>query len=269
MIFGKNTSVVKAHKASKASKASKVSKASKASKRSQAGINMYRVPGVPVGSFLYFGSGMKEPYSKLSNFSECSVTLKMWVIRDFNEFYLKEYTFPSAESAWWAHFLVRDVDITRLAVGGDLSKLETGLGHFYDGEVLSKKIDYWGRKSNVGIVAKLLAGKRGTCIRQRAKELGIVMSVHAFPKYGPQGADSTLSKIWSRILGAKYSQNALHRQVLLSTGTHHLVEFTRAGIDVIYKSFWAGRVEKNELHGRNFMGECMMSAREVIKGKGY
>ena len=262
MIFGKNTSVVKAHKKSK------ISKTSKTSKKSQDEINMYRVPGIPVGSFLYFGSGMKAPYNKLSNFSECAVTLKLWVLKNFNEFYLKEYTFPSSEHAWWAHFLVRDADITRLAIGGDFSKLKTGLGHFYEGEILSKKIEYWGRKSNVGIVPKLLAGKKGTNIRQRAKELGLFMSIHPIGRYGPQGEDSTLSKIWSRILVAKYSQNASHRQVLLSTGTHHLVEFTRAGIDRVFKEFWCGRVEKNELHGRNFMGECMMSAREVMKEKG-
>lgn len=260
MIFGKNSDVVKAHKKSKTLKES-----SKSSKKSKKEINIYRVPGVPVGSFLYFGSGMKAPYNKLSNFSECPVTLRLWVLKNFNEFYPKEYTFPSSEHAWWAHFLIRDVDINRLAVGGDMAKLRTGLAHFYDGEVLSKKIEYWGKKSNVGIVAKLLAGKKGTNIRQRAKELGFCMSLHASPKYGPQGADSTLSKIWSRILLAKYTQNASYRQVLLGSGDHQLVEFTRAGIDRIYKSFWCGRVEKNELHGQNFMGSCMMSAREVIR----
>lgn len=227
-------------------------------------MNMYRVPGVQVGPFLYFGSGMKAPYNKLSNLNECSVTVKLWVLKNFNEFYLKEYTFPSAEAAWWAHFLLKDADITRLAIGGDMSNLETGLGHFYDGEVLAEKIEYWGRKSNVGIVAKLLAAKKGTNIRQTAKELGIYMGTHPVGRYGAQGADSTLTEIWDRILLAKFNQNASHRQVLLDTGDHHLVEFTRTNIDKAYKKFWSGRVESNELHGKNFMGECMMRVREVM-----
>ena len=220
--------------------------------------------GIPVGSFINFGSGMKAPYNKLSNFNGCTITGKIWISVEFNKFSLKEFTFPSSEHLWWSHFLVLEKDVKRIAIGGDLSTIESGLAFFYKGEELEKKIEYWGRKNNVGIVAKLLAGKGGTKYRKRAADLGMKMSIHPCPKYGNEGSDMTLRKIWSSILIAKYAQNEGHRSVLLGTGDHHLVEFTRAPMARIQREFWAGRVESGRLYGKNYMGDCMMCVRDVM-----
>lgn len=161
-------------------------------------------------------------------------------------------------------FLLRDCDIKRLATGGDLSTLESGLAHFYEGEELSKKVKYWSGKGNVGIVPKILAGKKGTRHRKRAMDMGMRMSVHPCDRYGPQGSDRVLAKIWSKILVAKYTQNKEHRDVLIGTGDKHLVEFTRAPVTRIRKEFWAGRIIDGRLCGGNYMGKCMMSVREIL-----
>lgn len=226
--------------------------------------NVPNTPGVPVGTFINFGSGMSAPYNKLSNFNECTITGKIHVMVGFNEYSPKEFTFPSSEHFWWAHFLVRECDVKRLAINGDLSTLETGLPLLLEGDKLRRALEYWPKKNNVGIVAKLLAGKNGSSYRKRAMKLGIQMSVHPCVKYGPQGADRTLSKIWTSILVAKYTQNSGHRQVLIGTGDHHLVEFTKSSSERVSSEFWAGRVIGGKLYGKNYMGDCMMSIRETI-----
>lgn len=217
--------------------------------------------GRHIDSFIYFGSGMAPPYNKLSNFNACTITGRLWIMTGSNEYVVKEYTFPSSEHLWWAHFLVLDRDIKRLAIGGDLSTLESGLALFYKGGELSKKISYWSKKENVGIVAKMLGGKK----RKRAIDLGMKMSVHPCEKYGRQGTEKTLDKIWKRILVAKYTQNSEHRDVLLGTGSHALVEFTRTPKDRIGKEFWCGRAQESKLYGRNYMGDCLVAMREYLK----
>ena len=223
--------------------------------------------GVRVGSdsHIYFGSGSKAPFNKLSNFSKCNITGKMWIFKGFNEYVLKEFVFPSSEHMWWAHFFVVERDVRRLAIGGDLSTLQ-GLEHFYEGEDLEKKISYWSRKDNVGIVAKLLAGKKGTNYRKRASDIGMCMTIHPCERYGPQGEDSTLWKIWKRILLAKYTQNRGHYSVLMGTKSKKLVEFTRAPMIRIEKEFWAGRVVDSNLYGGNYMGDCMVRIRDHLLG---
>ncbi len=232
------------------------------SKRERRALGGYAIPCVPVGSFAYFGGRAKPPLDKLSNLSKCAVTIRLWVLRDFHKFSSEEFTFPSAEAAWRAHFLVRERDIARLAVGGDLSTLRTGLSRFYDGEALEKKIAHWKRRDGVGIVAKLLGRTDGG--RTKARELGLVMGAHPIGRYGPPGAVSTLTDIWTRVLEAKFSQNPSHRRALLGTEDRHLVELTTTRIEKTPCDFWAGRVVANRLYGGNFMGERMMSARESM-----
>lgn len=211
------------------SKSPKVPKTSKTPKTPQ-------VPGVPMGSFVYFGSEAKAPYNKLSNLNQCNITGNVWVLDGSNEYVTREYTFPSSEHFWCAHFFERDCDIKRLAVGGDLSTLETGLGYFVSPGKLDAKIKHCSRRNNVGTVAYMLTSnekslyyKRASrrCVR-RASRIGMVMSINPSEKYGPQGTDETLRNIWSNILMSKMSQNEEHRNILLGTQRNHLVDFSNS-----------------------------------------
>lgn len=222
-------------------------------------------------TFRYFGSGMSKPFNMLSNFSECEIVCNLFIEDGNGGFIKKDYTFPSSEHVWWSHFMYRDCDISRLAVGGDLSTvngLEVILGK-YTGE---KKAKYWGKKDNVGIVPKMLASRMNKkTFRPRAKSIGIEMTMNPHPWYG-EHSDDNLDAIWTKILVLKYSQNKDHRRVLQSTSGENLVEFCRMYPE---KQFWAGQVEGGVKHkngkieggsivGRNYMGDMMVKIRGMF-----
>lgn len=222
------------------------------------------VPGVPVGPSISFGSRVQAPYNKLSNFNACYVTGTIYVLENFDEFVLKEYTFPSSEHFYWAHYFVKECDIERLAVGGDLASLETGLPLLVPTEKLEKYLKCWQKNDNVGIVAKMLYGKSHISCLRKAADLGMTMGDNPIGKYGKQGADSTRTMIWTRVLVAKFTQNIDHRHVLLGTRDNHLVNITRTPLGEIYKDFFSGRVVDGKLYGRNYMGDCMMEMRDTL-----
>ena len=225
-------------------------------------------------SFRYFGSRMCKPFNLLSNFSECEIKGEMFVMNSNGCIGQKEYVFPSSEHFWWAHFLLLDKDISRLAVGGDLSTLESGLQILLHSNISQRKIKYWKKSCSVGVVAKILAFRDKTSnVRIIAKKLGMTMSIHPMECYGLKSRTYTIVSIWKKILIAKYSQNIRHRMALLSTGEEHLVEFCKTNPE---KQFWAGKVKDGSktntgiikggtLVGNNFMGKCLMATRKEMK----
>ena len=117
---------------------------------------------------------------------------------------------------------------------------------------MQKKL-YWGRKKNVGILAKML--------RKRASKLGMVMREHVRPQYGTLGTRKTLLAVWTSILTAKYSQNEDHRKVLLSTAGKRLIERDNRAKS---SSLWGakegsieGRPDRLTTVGINFMGKLL------------
>lgn len=212
---------------------------------------------------VYFGSSSSAVTRKLSNFSDCVVKGRMFVLDSSGGISKEEFTFPSSEHMWWAHFMYRRCDISRLAIGGDLSTIESGLTLLYksmDSKKLSGKIKYWKNRNCVGIVAKVLANRdKKKNLRTRAGEIGLQMSIHPMKEYGKQGDSETLVNIWKDILMSKFSTNMDHRNVLVGTGHKFLVEFCRMHEE---KQFWAGKVKDNVLYGRNFMGLCLMATRK-------
>ena len=223
-------------------------------------------------TYRYFGSSMGKPMNLLSNFSQCEIECEMYILNEKGRIVQKSFVFPSAESAWWAHFLVNECDISRLAIGGDLSTLESGLTVLLGENIGPQKAKYWQKKDNVGIVAKMLAYRdKQTNVRTRAKKIGIEMTIDPSEVYG-MVKKFTLINIWKKILIAKYSQNILHRRALLSTDDAHLVEFCRMNPE---KQFWAAQIQDGtktksgiiggKLVGNNFMGKCLMATRKEMK----
>lgn len=219
---------------------------------------------------IYIGSGMARPYNLLSNFSECTIVGEVYIKKDDDSFEIKNYTFPCSEHYFWAHFMYRDCDIKRLAIGGDMSTLE-GLKFFFKEDVYVSKVKFWSKKKNVGIVAKMLANRSGI-FRKRADKLGFIMSIHPLVQYGEQGTDETLFSIWKKILFHKYTQNKDHRDILEGTGNKRIVEFCRMKPE---NQFWAGQVvggtrmrNKNisggDVVGFNYMGKMLMMTRDLM-----
>lgn len=243
---------------------------------------------------------MSAPFHLLSNFSKCEIRATVFVEVDEDEgeeknqgsdkggedvdertdctrvLLEREFVFPSSEHFWCAHFMRRHRDVSRLALGGDLSTLSSGLRAILGDDTGRKKAQYWGKKGNVGIVAKMLAAKDSERGRYRAKAMGIDMSVHPLEQYGPQGAMDTLVAIWTRIVHEKFTQNTAHRRALVSTGRDDvLVEFVRSKPE---SSLWGGLVRGGVKHsagngghisggvlvGDNFMGKRIMALRSEL-----
>lgn len=270
-------------------------------------------PAMSSYSFRYFGSGMSAPFHMLSNFNECRITGRVYVQQDAQEpqqqqrrrkqageagavsttpsgddghrLVEREFLFPSAEHYWWAHFTKNAPDVSRLAVGGDLSTLEGGLRLLLGARAGEQKAKHWRKKNSVGIVAKMVAAanttkkknksgaKIETVHRPRAHELGMELGLHPLEQYGPQGNIETLRAIWHKIQTEKFAQNPEHRRVLASTGEETLVEFVRMRPE---GHMWGGQVRGGvrrpkglivgggELVGRNFTGKCLMAVRASL-----
>lgn len=260
-------------------------------------------------SFRYFGSGTSAPFHMLSNFNECRIAGRVFVLQqeadrqrlqgtepasgtpgdDANCFAEREFLFPSAEHYWWAHFTKNTSDVSRLAIGGDLSTLEGGLQLLLGAPTGEQKARHWRKKNSVGIVAKMVAAantatKKNSSAspsssaaeiihRPRAHELGMELGLHPLEQYGPQGDIETLRAIWRKIQADKFSQNPEHRRVLASTGEETLVEFVRMRPE---GHMWGGQVrggvrrpkglivDGGELVGRNFTGKCLMAVRASL-----
>jgi len=220
---------------------------------------------------------MTKPYVQLSNMSECKITGYLSVQVDGGKFEQKEYVFPCAEHYWWAHFMPRHEDVSRLAIGGDLSTVD-GLKVIHGDFIGTTKGRYWSRKGSVGIVSKMLTHKSEDGKRYKAEELGMCVQEFPLDQYGPPGGHSSLISIWKKILFAKYTQNPVHRAILMSTGSEILVDYTRSTPE---KKFWTahvvnggerycgGRIVGGELVGNNFMGKCMMATRKEMYGRNY
>lgn len=97
--------------------------------------------------YIYFGSASKEPYNVLSNFHQATV-------------HFRGLTFDSTEHAYQS---TKFVEVQRFAKGGDLSDFSSFkvfkaifFGKNASEADAQKKINYWSKKGNVGIVAKMV-----------------------------------------------------------------------------------------------------------------
>ena len=222
----------------------------------------------------YIGHSTVAPFNKLSNFNECRIEGSIFIKTLGTEeetFQECEYVFPSAEHFYWAHFTDNHSDIERLAVGGDLSTLD-GLKLIMGEFVGTVKARYWGKKQNTGVVCKMLSMKKDGK-RINAEKLGITLQDYPLIQYGPKGSNKTLVTIWKKILFAKYTQNKIHRGILLGTGSDVLVELTNNSPE---KQFFSAKVEGGvclsggrtiggKVIGGNFHGKMSAAVRTHVR----
>ena len=179
-------------------------------------------------NFLYFSSNAKYPYFKLSNFNECKINGNVNRI---------EYIFPSSEHYYMAHFF-ENPEI--LSINGKYGNIDA-LKYFYKTqEIADKKIKYWGKKNNIGIVAKMLKNNPGNLTLKNI---------------------DSKEKIWNKVLLNKYMDNKEHRNILLSTRGNVLVEFSRNAKE---DSFYHGKIVDDKIIGNNYMGKKMMEMRDIF-----
>ena len=195
---------------------------------------------------IFFWSGAKEPYHKLSNFYECRVSFD-------------GITYPSSEHAFQAQRVPLKERHELLSINGLLADFETGFRYFFPRDVTKadKKASHWGKKRNIGILAKMLINKKA--------------------KSGESLVDMTseeCASVFFKILKAKYTQNEDLKSLLLGTEGRYLLEFDKGAERMKKKGEvcrWGGMVKKIETQelqgfkgrviGSNQMGTLMMRVR--------
>jgi len=112
-------------------------------------------------------------------------------------------------------------------------------------------------------VAKMISNLKGN-LAAEAFGIGFVRKEHFW-----RGEDE-LWLLWKPILMAKFEQNEEAREVLLSTGSDVLVEFSRfPGVE---RNFWGAYVKRESagavlsIQGRNMMGRFLMRVRRSLCG---
>jgi len=176
---------------------------------------------------INFFSNAKMPFCKLSNFSH----IKDGII-------VNDITYASTEHAFQAQKYIKD-DRWRFGLDGDLGSWE-GFGL-----VSKKSSDYWKKKDNIGIIAKMATNKI------KGKKLGLTR-IFEF-----QSTD----ELWESILVKKFSIQEFGN-VLRSTEDMYLLEFDRGAKR--NGSKWGGLIEAETLYGENNMGKYLMKVREFI-----
>jgi len=212
-------------------------------------------------SIVYFGSSMAAPFHLLSNFSH---------LRDDETMIeLNGILYCSTEHAYQSRKVAPD-HRHRFSIHGDLSDFSIMVESdaFYPKltkEERQRKVDYWQKKHNIGIIAKMAVTK------DIMSKLGLA-SVEFIPS----------NEIWLTILKQKFS-NERFKNVLLPatpiynkttnsfvkttyTGKETLIEFSRSAKHL--HAFFGGVVDENgNVYGENYMGARLMEVREELRAQ--
>tara|TARA_B100001996_G_C18577235_1_gene560811 strand:- start:285 stop:815 length:531 start_codon:yes stop_codon:yes gene_type:complete len=172
---------------------------------------------------IQFNASGKEPYNGLSNFEEVDI-----------EYEGKVYA--SVEHCFQAQRYGEE-DKKRFTKEGDL-------GTWEGFEKVSKKSDeYWRKKRNIGIIAKMATNKENVLGLKREYEI----------KDGYE--------LWEPMLKEKFKDERL-RKILMDTKEEELVEFDRFANT--RGSYWGGSVIDGKIVGTNTMGKYIMRVRKEI-----
>lgn len=203
-------------------------------------------------SFCYFGSGTK--LGMLSNFALCD-----------EPFFCRNHLWTTSEHAFQAILRVREEDWGRLAFGGDLSSLTTGLPLVFKADEVAKKKKHYGptltgRPAMTGIVAKMAVKPNIAADKRVALRLKTASEA--------QHSVDEMGELFEEILLCKYRANPRFLQALKSTQDKMLIEFSRGAERETLKNkppLWTGLVGKDKrLYGLNLQGILQMKVRALL-----
>ena len=179
----------------------------------------------------FYACGL-QPFNKLSNFT---------LIKDGITF--DELTYCSTEHAFQAQKYIQEQRI-RFSIQGDLGNEETGFELVF-GDNWKKKHQYWMKKKNIGIIAKMATNKK------IGKKLGLIRDANF----------SSTNELWLSILTQKFNIHEF-KMVLQATANNYLLEFDRGAKRSSPK--WAGIINDGTLYGNNLMGKYLMAIRDTL-----
>jgi predicted NAD-dependent protein-ADP-ribosyltransferase YbiA (DUF1768 family) len=182
---------------------------------------------------IKFYSGGLRPYHTLSNFAHVLEGIE-----------LDGLIFPSTEHAFQSQ-KIKESERWMFSVNGPLGQIEEGF-KLVSGKDWEKKRDYWMKKGNIGVIAKMATGEK------LLKKLGL----KKVPDF--QSTD----ELWIRILRQKFVVEEF-RLTLMSTKDAYLLEFDRGAQRKPAPPFWGGMIVEGVLCGHNKMGEYLMIVRNL------
>lgn len=187
----------------------------------------------------FYACGLK-PYNKLSNFA----FIKEGILFEGIRYYSTEHAFQAQKYI--------EEQRHRFSIDGDLGNVESGFKLIF-GDNWQKKRDYWMKKNNIGIIAKMSTNVK------LGKKLGLIR------------CDNFVSTdhMWLNILALKYNIEEF-KIILQNTENKYLLEFDRGAKNLYEKygksSFWGGIIQNDTLYGHNMMGKYLMNIRyEIMK----
>ena len=188
--------------------------------------------------YVYFFSNAKKPLNVLSNFHAC-------------EFTLGGVTYPSSEHAFQAQLIPPEYRYF-FSTAGPLSTMRSGFETLMPSsskEAIDKKVLFWGKKNNIGILAKM-ASKRDYLLT----DLGVYKKNIEFDE---------CRIIFKSVLVARHDASAEFREVLEGTNNKYLLEFDRSAVRRALETpphvnRWAGMIVDSKVIGHNQTGQLMM-----------
>ena len=184
---------------------------------------------------INFWANGKAPYKDFSNFV---------LIPDGIEY--DGIIYNSTEHAFQAQKYIESQRY-RFSIFGDLGRWD-GLKLVYKVDDYEKKFEYWSKKYNIGIIAKMATNKK----------VGIKLGLIRDENF------KSTDELWLKILGKKYSIEYFN-DLLKSTEDLYLLEFDRgANRKFRDSSFWGGLICNNTLCGNNQMGKYLMEIRNTF-----
>jgi predicted NAD-dependent protein-ADP-ribosyltransferase YbiA (DUF1768 family) len=169
---------------------------------------------IPGEDYIYYWSNAKAPYHQLSNFH---------LVKDY---FFEKIQYPSVEHAYVSQFY-------------DDKQQFSVTGKYRNFQYCDASEDYWMKKMNIGIVAKMANNKL------RGEKISSPVS----------------HKKWIEIQMEKYKMSPF-KELLLSTKDTYLCEFGRK--NMIKAEHWTGMIHDNQLYGENFSGRVLMEVRKLI-----
>lgn len=185
-------------------------------------------------SYVTFYACGKSPINKLSNFA----LIEQGIIYD-------GIMYNSTEHAFQAQKYIKEQRY-RFSIDGDLGNIETGFLLVFGNDKCEKKKQFWMKKNNIGIVAKMATNPK------IGKKLGLIRDNNF----------KSSNELWINILTSKFNISTF-KNILLQTKNNYLLEFDRSAER--NNPIWAGIIKNNKLYGDNLMGQYLMFVRTIIE----
>jgi hypothetical protein len=196
---------------------------------------------------LSFGSSAVKPFNVLSNFGACELSIG-------------GKRFPSVEH--WYQSQKAKANSEAFQVGGAFASWDC-MKRFWPSSMVEKKISFWKKKNNIGILAKMAVSRALNGTRIQKASVGIELNAV------PLTFDSfeAAAAMWCPVLKAKVEQNPQVSLVVTEHRHKYFLEFSRGAERESRKGnppVWAGLIKDGELFGQNWMGRCWMEVANQV-----